>query len=211
MLKSGSNCESQFLGLIDFEKALELQNELVEISKTKQTQFILGLEHLTVMTLGLRAHNADLSTICSQAWNHPVHKISRGGLATIHNPGQLVIYPIVNLKDNGYSVKSFVQKLFLTTQKTLSDFGIESKIDLCQPGVYTDRGKIAFCGLQIKNGITMHGLSINVCNDISVFNQIQSCGVNQPLIDSVVGNHVSVSTREFYSHWLRQFYLSCQS
>lgn len=208
MLKSSNSVESQYLGLIDFDKALELQYQYHAKVATDKKSYILGLEHPTVMTLGLRAHKTDVDSFCVKPWTHPVHKISRGGLATIHNPGQLVIYPIVDLKQHGLSVKGFVQALFEATQKTLNELKINSTIDLCdQPGVYTDLGKIAFCGLQIKNGITLHGLSINISNDIAIFNDIQSCGVSAPKIDSVANHSVVFSLRDFFNVWLKHFNL----
>lgn len=200
--------EFQYLSLIDFDKALELQNQYHTKVATEKKSYILGLEHPLVMTLGLRAHKLDINSFCSKPWAAPVFKISRGGLATIHNPGQLVIYPIVDLKYHGLSVKQFVQVLFEATQKTLRELGVESTFDLCdQPGVYTAKGKIAFCGLQIKNGITMHGLSINVQNDISVFADIESCGVSAPQVDSVSSQGVTYSPRAFFDLWLKHFNL----
>jgi lipoyl(octanoyl) transferase len=209
VLKSSNNVESHFLGLIEFDKALELQHQFhAKVLAEKDKSYILGLEHPTVMTLGLRAHKLPLSDFSSTPINYPIHKISRGGLATIHNPGQLVIYPIVNLKKQGLSVKGFVESLFLATQKTLSDLGISSTIDLCdQPGVYTSQGKIAFCGLQIKEGITLHGLSINIANDISVFSGIESCGIAAPKIDSVAKHNVTFTPQDFYNVWLKHFNL----
>ncbi len=208
MLKSSNSVESQYLGLVDFDKALELQYQYHAKVTTDKKSYILGLEHPTVMTLGLRAHKADVNSFCVKPWTYPIHKISRGGLATIHNPGQLVIYPIVDLKQYGMSVKGFVQALFEATQKTLNELKINSTIDLCdQPGVYTDLGKIAFCGLQIKNGITLHGLSINIVNDISLFKEIQSCGVSAPKIDSVANHSVVFSPRDFFNAWLKHFNL----
>lgn len=203
-----NNVETQYLGLIDFDKALELQNQYHAKVSTENKSYILGLEHPLVMTLGIRAHKLDINSFCSKPWVAPVYKISRGGLATIHNPGQLVIYPLVDLKKHGLSVKQFVQILFDATQKTLKELGIESTTDLCdQPGVYTSQGKIAFCGLQIKNGITLHGLSINIQNDVSVFTDIESCGVAAPQIDSLLKNGVTYSTRDFFASWLKHFNL----
>lgn len=203
-----SAVESQYLGLIDFDKALEYQQQCHTKVLTDKKSYILGLEHPLVMTLGLRAHKADVNSFCSTPWTAPVFKISRGGLATIHNPGQLVVYPILDLKHHGLSVKQFVQLLFEATQKTLRELGIESTFDLCDhPGVYTAKGKIAFCGLQIKNGITMHGLSINIHNDISVFSDIESCGVATPKIDSVKSQGVTYSLQDFFNMWLKHFNL----
>lgn len=204
----GNDVESQYLGLVDFDKALEYQQQCHTKVSADKKSYILGLEHPLVMTLGLRAHKTDVNSFCSKPWTAPVFKISRGGLATIHNPGQLVIYPILDLKYHGLSVKQFVQLLFEATQKTLREIGIESTFDLCDhPGVYTAKGKIAFCGLQIKNGITMHGLSINIHNDISVFSDIESCGVTAPKIDSVKSQGVTYSLQDFFNMWLKHFNL----
>ena len=203
---SKSDVETQYLGLIEFEKALELQHQFHLRVTSENKSFILGLEHPTVMTLGLRAHKMDISELSSKPFTYPVHKISRGGLATIHNPGQLVIYPIVDLKKQGLSVKGFVESLFEATQKTLKELGIESTTDLCDfPGVYTSKGKIAFCGLQIKDGITLHGLSINISNDISMFESIESCGVSSQKIDSVSQHKVTYTPQQFFAVWLKHF------
>lgn len=198
--------ETQYLDLIEFENALEHQHDCHAKVSLGHTPYILGLEHPTVMTLGLRAHKAEVSDFCRKPFLYPVHKISRGGLATIHNPGQLVIYPIVDLKKHGLSVKGFVESLFNATQLALKDLGIHSTKDVCdQPGVYTSKGKIAFCGLQIKNGITLHGLSINITNDISMFNDIQACGVSDSKIDSVAQHQVLISPQQFFTIWLKHF------
>lgn len=200
--------ETQYLGLVEFEKALELQHQFHARVNSENKSFILGLEHPTVMTLGLRAHKMDISELSSKPFPYPVHKISRGGLATLHNPGQLVIYPIVDLKKHGLSVKGFVESLFEATQLTLKELGIESTTDLCDfPGVYTSQGKIAFCGLQIKNGITLHGLSINISNDISVFESIESCGISSQKLDSVSQRDVVYSPQQFFTVWLKHFNL----
>lgn len=206
---SSNNVEAKYLGLVDFSKALELQHQYHAKVAADNKTYILGVEHPLVMTLGVRAHKLDITNLTTKPWTAPVVKVSRGGLATIHNPGQLVIYPIVDLKQNGLSVKNFVQALFEATQKAFKDLGIESTSDLCdQPGVYTNYGKIAFCGLQIKNGITLHGLSINIQNDISLFSDIESCGVAAPKIDSLKNQGVTYSLQEFFDLWLKHFNLA---
>lgn len=208
VLKFSNNVEAQYLGLIEFNEALRLQHQYHAKAAADHKTYILGLEHPLVMTLGVRAHKLDIKSLTAKPWTAPVVKVSRGGLATVHNPGQLVIYPIVDLKQQGLSVKNFVEVLFAATQKTLKELGVDSTSDLCdQPGVYTNKGKIAFCGLQIKNGITLHGLSINLQNDISVFSDIESCGVASPQIDSLKNQGVTYSPREFFELWLKHFNL----
>jgi len=194
-----------FLGEVEYAKSLDIQTELVTKLKTDHhlnENYILGLEHPTVVTLGLRAHKTSLSDLGLDQLNFPIFKINRGGLATIHNPGQLVVYPILNIKKTGLSVKDFVHCLFLATQKTLLHLGIQSEIDLCDnPGVYTQNGKIAFCGLQIQNGISSHGLSINIFNDLNIFTQIQSCGLTQAKFDSVKNHGLNINVEQFFKLW----------
>lgn len=203
-----NSVEAQYLGLVEFSAALELQHQYHAKASADNKTYILGFEHPLVMTLGVRAHKLDIKNLTAKPWTAPVVKVSRGGLATIHNPGQLVIYPIVDLKKHGLSVKNFVQTLFSATQNTFKELGVDSTSDLCdQPGVYTKDGKIAFCGLQIKNGITLHGLSINIQNDISVFTDVESCGVAAPQIDSLKNHGVAYSPREFFDLWLKHFNL----
>ena len=196
--------ESQYLGLMDYEKSLILQLDLHKMSVDRKQNYILGLEHPTCITLGLRAHSEFENYNLTCSW--PVHKVSRGGLATMHNPGQLVIYPIYNLKQSEMGVRCFVHELFKATEKTMTDLGISSYIDEKeQPGIYTDAGKIAFCGLQVKNGSTLHGLSINISNQLSEFNAIQSCGINQAKLDKVAYYRPDITVSEFYEMWVNNF------
>ena len=198
--------ESQFLGLVDYEKSLNLQLNLHQMAVDRKQNYILALEHPTCITLGLRAHSEFENYNSTQVW--PVYKVSRGGLATLHNPGQLVIYPIYNLKQTGMGVRCFVHELFKTTQKTLTDLGINSSInEKDQPGVYTDNGKIAFCGLQVKNGSTLHGLSINISNQLLDFEAIQSCGISEARLDKVSCYRPDVTVSEFNEMWMNNFNL----
>ena len=162
----------------------------------------MGLEHPAVITLGRRMKSEELLV----ASDIPVVQSTRGGLATIHSEGQLVIYPVMNLKSHGLGVKEFVCKLLKVTQATLKEYDIESFIDDGNVGLYTADGKIAFCGLEIKDGISQHGISINIANDLSLFSQIVSCGVTALKTDRVC-NHVSdVTMRDFFEKWTANFH-----
>lgn len=161
----------------------------------------MGLEHPAVITLGRRMKSDDIIT----ASEVPVIYSTRGGLATIHSEGQLVIYPIMNLKNEGWGVKDFVGHLLKVTQITLAQYGIESFIDDKNVGLYTSQGKIAFCGLEIKEGISQHGISINISNDLRLFSQIVSCGISALKTDRVL-NHISdITLRDFFEKWMTCF------
>jgi lipoyl(octanoyl) transferase len=135
----------------------------------------------------------------------PVVQSTRGGLVTIHSEGQLVIYPILDLKAAGLGVKDYVLMLLTTTKNLLAEFNIASSIDEQAIGLYTAKGKIAFCGIQVKNGISLHGLSLNVRNDLSFFKEIISCGVQNSQLDRLQNYGVNLTLEELFKRWVILF------
>lgn len=199
VLKFTSNLEQSFLGKIDFESAFQIQRNLWKAAKEKNQMSIMGLEHPAVITLGRRAPAPMLVS------DIPVVQTTRGGLVTVHSEGQLVIYPIVNLKQQNIGVKKFVEALLQITQKTFEDFEVKTFIDDQRIGLYTENGKMAFCGLEIKEGVSQHGISINISNDLSLFNNIVSCGVNQMATDRLKNYRPDVNTQIFYNMWIENW------
>ena len=198
---NNSLLEHAYLGTLDFETAFQIQRNLWNCAKEKNQTSIMGLEHPAVITLGRRMKFEEWISV----GDIPVVQSTRGGLATVHSEGQLVIYPVMNLKLQGLGVKEFVCKILKITQMTLGDYGIESFIDDESVGLFTANGKIAFCGLEIKEGISQHGISINIANDLRLFSQIVSCGVTALKTDRVC-NHVSdVTMRDFFEKWIFNF------
>lgn len=131
------------------------------------------LEHPPVFTLGLNGrpeHVLDPGEI-------PVVNIDRGGQVTYHGPGQLVVYPLLDLRRLKLGVRALVEALEHAVMDTLAGYGIESRARLDAPGVYTPDGrKIAALGLRVKNGSTYHGLAFNVALDLAPFTRINPCG-----------------------------------
>lgn len=193
--------EASYLGIVDFRKAAQLQNDLLANALKTKNNYIIGLEHPAVVTLGYRAN------IEQEIYEDtlPVERISRGGLATIHSEGQLVIYPILSLQELNIGVRDYVLLLLETTKDLLKFLGVESFIDEKAIGLYTPHGKIAFCGIQIKDGVSQHGLSLNVRNDLSLFKKIRSCGVENPAFDSLSRYGVSYTLSEIYQKWVEIF------
>ena len=206
-LKSTSNesknfcIESAYLGRWDYGRAEALQNELCARVLERNQFSIIGLEHNAVLTLGHRAQ-LQHEVLTNEL---PVVKSTRGGLATIHSEGQLVIYPIINLRALKWGVKDYVQILLETTQSLLKDFEIESQIDHETIGLHTTVGKIAFCGIQVRNGITMHGLSLNVKNDLDLFSSIKACGLANPKLDRMFNYQIDVTLNELFNEWSKLF------
>lgn len=194
--------ETSFLGLLDYEKSVQLQKDLLLLAQQSRHHYVLGLEHPAVLTLGHRAV-AELEVLSENKL--PIVHISRGGLATIHAEGQLVIYPIVYLRDLNLGVRDYVMLLLQTTKDFLYSLGVDSFIDKKAIGLYTKDGKIAFCGIQIKNGISQHGLSLNVRNDLSLFTKIKSCGVVESKFDSLSQHNINHTLAELFQLWVGFF------
>lgn len=193
--------ESQYLGSVPYEKAFKLQQEIAIQIVSQNTIALIGLEHPDVLTLGYRAQASE-EVLSSQL---PIVQSTRGGLATIHSLGQLVIYPIINIKNHRLGVREYICLLLKTTQELLAELGVTSWIDTDQIGLYTENGKIAFCGVQIKNGISQHGISLNVRNDLRLFDQIRSCGFLNPKLDRLQNYQVTHTLEELFQMWTKIF------
>lgn len=129
-----------------------------------------------VVTLGLSAKESDEVLVEDRGFE--VLKTDRGGKATLHSPGQLVLFPVWEFKDAKVGLKNQICVFLKTVSRRLGEkYGIDSSLgdDL---GLYTSVGKIAFAGLRVKNRRVYHGFSLNVCNDLTEFGRIKSCGVS---------------------------------
>lgn len=194
--------EAAYLGNFDFRKSVRLQEDLLQLALQTNCNFVIGLEHPAVLTLGHRAEAA--LEVLSQS-NLPIERVSRGGLATVHSEGQLVIYPVLNLRELNLGVREYVCLLLKTTNELLTELGVDSAIDEKAVGVFTKTGKIVFCGVQVKNGVSQHGISLNVRNDLSLFKSIRSCGIAEPSFDRLCEYDVNMTLQEIFSRWLEIF------
>ena len=182
-----------------------LKNSQLNTS-SKESQFcFLGFEVTEpVITLGLRADESHVLFNSSQLKENKLSilKLKRGGEATLHAPGQLVIYPVLSLPRLGLKVKDFIVMLEEITQSVLKDFGIETKKEGNYAGLYTERGKICFFGIHISRGVSQHGVSINVNNDLNLFRSIKSCGEQDRQHDSLsLYPCFSLSKEELFLKW----------
>jgi lipoyl(octanoyl) transferase len=198
------SCDYRYLGKISYVEALNIQLDCIEKVKTNFKNIVIGLEHPSVLTLGYRA--SELGEVLPLN-NIPVVKIERGGLATIHSEGQLVIYPIVHLKALKLGVRTYVEILLESTREMLSLLGIVT-LEPAQKavGLYTEKGKIAFCGIQVKEGVSFHGISINVSNDLKLFSSIVACGIKSQKLDKI-SNHSpeTENLKDLFSLWSQCF------
>ena len=168
------------LGLVDYKKAWDLQLDLwAKRVEGQLPDLLLFLEHPHVLTLGRRGSRTHLlaSSETLAKLNIPVFHIERGGDVTYHGPGQLVVYPILDLKEYGWKLVRYIEQLEEVIIRTLSDFGISAKRDPLNRGVWVNRQKIASVGVAVKRWVSFHGLALNYETDLTYFDLINPCGL----------------------------------
>ena len=185
------------LGLIDYKEAWDLQHHLWEKRVAGGVpDLLLLLEHPHVITLGRRGNRSHLiaSAEVLEDMKIPLFHIERGGDVTYHGPGQLVAYPILDLKSYGYRVIRYVDQLEEVLLRVLRDFGIEGKRDPLNRGVWVNGDKIASVGVTIKRWVSFHGFALNYDTDLTYFDLIHACGLEgQKMISmaNILGKKVS--------------------
>ena len=206
-MKKNLNVEfvSNWLDTISFERSLGIQEKLKTLAVKKPQFYFLGFEvKAPVITLGLRADESHILFNEDQLKEYGISKLrlKRGGEATLHALGQLVIYPVLSLPHLGLKVKDFIVRLEKITQSVLEDLGIETKREGKYAGLYTSKGKICFFGIHVSGGMSQHGLSINVHNDLNLFSAIKSCGEQNRRHDSLsLYPSFSLSKKELFFKW----------
>lgn len=117
--------------------------------------------------------------------NIPIYYPKRGGRVTIHSPGQIVLYPIINLKNRNINVGSYVKILENWMISVLSKFNIDSYLSEEGVGIWANGSKIGFVGIRIEKGVSTHGLCLNISNNLDLFKTIVPCGINNVHITSM--------------------------
>src|SRR5215472_16933477 len=178
------SCCVRELGRIGYEDALALQQQLVaERKQGKAPDHLLLLEHPHVITLGRNGHMENVlagSDILSRA-GIAFHPTDRGGDVTYHGPGQLVGYPILDLREWKRDVGAYVRAVEQTIIDTLADYGIAAGRIPKLTGVWVGERKIASIGVHLSRWVTSHGFALNVSTDLSYFQYIVPCGLTKPV------------------------------
>lgn len=176
-----------WLGRVEYPAAWSWQRELF-LSRLEGDvdDTLMLLEHPPTYTLGRRAAEEDLVYDLSQrlARGISLYEVDRGGRATYHGPGQLVGYPILALGER-YDVAAYLRKLEEALIRTCADFGLEATRDPDNTGVWVGKNKIGAIGVKITRGITMHGFALNVATDLSMFEGIVPCGIQDRWVTSI--------------------------
>lgn len=168
------------LGLIDYQKAWDLQHQLwLNRVKDEIPDIILILEHPHVITLGRRGNRSHLlvSEEYLEKIGISIFHVERGGDITYHGPGQIIAYPILNLRKYEYNLLRYIDQLEEVIIRVLKDFGIEGRKDSLNRGVWVKEEKIASLGLAIKYWVSYHGLALNYQTDLKYFDLIHPCGL----------------------------------
>ena len=166
----------RWLGRVEFEKAFAMQEEIVrgKVAGAAQDELLL-LEHEPVYTIGRTPDQSSLREAAHLP--HPVVQINRGGQATYHGPGQLVGYPILDLKKHGQDLHRYLRALEEMIIELLEVYGIAGRRQEGLTGVWVGPRKIASIGVGVRHWISMHGFALNVCGDLTAFQHITPCGI----------------------------------
>ena len=165
-------------GRLDYDVALRWQREMAAALHDDDGHEALAiLQHPPVYTLGCRARREHLLVDAAElaARGAAVVQVSRGGDVTFHGPGQLVAYPILDLRRRQLGAADYVRSLEETVIATLARFGVRGERVVGRPGVWVGGAKLAAVGVRVQRGITSHGLALNVSTDLSWFD------ANRPL------------------------------
>lgn len=187
----------KWLGVCAYEHALALQDAAWAARRDGGPDVCFALEHPPTITLGRRATVQDLIASDTELGERGVacHAIERGGQATYHAPGQLVLYPIVHLGDRGLGVRSFVWGLEEIMLGICAAVGISATRDARGHGVWTERGKLGAVGIRVREGISTHGLALNVDLDLAGYELIAPCGVPGLPVTSLRAEGADVDVR----------------
>jgi lipoyl(octanoyl) transferase len=160
------------LGRVEYEPTWRAMQRFTEERGAATADEIWFLEHPPVYTLGVNASRAHLLA----PGDIPVVQVDRGGEVTYHGPGQLVVYPLVDLKRVGLTIRDFVTALERCVIDLAAQFGIRAECRRSAPGVYVAGRKLASLGVRVRRGGSYHGLAVNVALDLEPFRRINPCG-----------------------------------
>jgi lipoyl(octanoyl) transferase len=162
----------RWLGRVPYEPTWRAMQEFTEQRDADTPDELWLLEHEPVFTLGM---NADPAHVLAPA-DIPVVRIDRGGQVTYHGPGQLVVYPLIDVRRARLGVRDLVTALERTVIELAARYGIAAACRAAAPGVYVADRKLASVGLRIRRGGSYHGLALNVNMDLEPFARINPCG-----------------------------------
>ena len=205
---NGKTCLRLEFSLMEYRAALDLQRNiaLARQSGVIEKDVVLILEHPPVFTLGRRActENLKVSSAFLERKKIPVIPVDRGGDITFHGPGQLVIYPIIDLTKAGLKIIDYVTDLEEIMLRTVADWKIPAERNSANRGIWVAGRKLGSVGISVKRGISFHGCSLNVNLSLKPFKWINPCGLQNVGVTSMeeeLSQKISMSqVREVLAH-----------
>lgn len=180
------------LGLQAYEPVWRDMQRFTQVRDNGTNDEIWVLEHLPVYTLGLNGKTEHLL----QPGGIPVIHTDRGGQVTYHGPGQLIVYPLVDIKRLNLGIRRLVTLLEQSMVTALAQFNISAYAEPEAPGVYVASKKIGSIGIRIKNNASYHGISLNNQMDLTPFNHINTCGFKDLQVTQLADFGISVSNED---------------
>ncbi len=187
--KTRRSCVFSNLNTLEYKRALDLQITTLKakIKNPLEPDRLFYVQHPQVYTLGRRGGRENLVVsedfLLSQGIE--IVQTDRGGNITFHGPGQAVLYPVIDLTRAKIGVADFVYGMEEIMKQTVSDFGITADRDPKNHGLWVGQKKIGSVGISIKKGISIHGLALNVCPDLTPFSWINPCGLENVAMTSI--------------------------
>jgi lipoyl(octanoyl) transferase len=186
MSQNNRYCVLDNQAIVNYSQARDYQRSLVEerVNDASLNDVLILLEHPPVYTLGTGS-SLDFLNFDPQAGEFEIHRIERGGEVTYHCPGQLVGYPIMNLRYYQQDLHWYLRQLEAVIINTVANYGLSAYRVPDFTGVWLEGKKIAAIGIKVRRWITMHGFAINVCPDMRGFKQIVPCGIADKPVGSL--------------------------
>jgi lipoyl(octanoyl) transferase len=196
--------EVRRLGLVPYDEALAMQRQLVEERRAERVpDLLLLLQHPAVITLGVKGDGGRANIVATHERlaerGIAVHETGRGGDVTYHGPGQIVGYPILDLKPDRCDVHRYVRDLEEVMIRVCADYGVAAGRIAGLTGTWVGAEKIGAIGVRLSRWVTSHGFAFNVSTDLDHFKLIVPCGISDRGVTSlerVTGRHLSLSEAE---------------
>tara|TARA_Y100000816_G_C25855965_1_gene446984 strand:+ start:70 stop:681 length:612 start_codon:yes stop_codon:yes gene_type:complete len=185
---------------IPYKKAMvTLEKRVQEVEKGRKKEFIWILEHPLIFTAGIRSKENEILDKKIR-----IFKTNRGGKITIHNPGQKIIYFVINLNKRKKDVRKFINIIEKSIIEFLKIYGVSARSDRKNVGIWVQDKKIAAIGIRIKRWIAYHGCSINIKNNLSLYKKIVPCGLDNKMVTSL--KQIGVKNPKFVLQNLKRIF-----